>query len=515
MRKHIKMFLAVVLSLSLLILLSCKEASLGWGALDDALDMGRVNEHLIMLQSLADQNHGNRAPSTTGSLQAGQYLIAQLEAAGYLPTIQEFDYSVFSEASPPVFEQVAPLMAVYPPNDTGGFMTSYYSGPGDVVASVQPVGVVIPISADSPPDTSSSGCEPEAFADFVPGKIALLQRGTCYFLDKVANAEAAGAVGVILFNEGQTNRTDAFVVPVATGPLSIPVVFANYRIAEALYQQIQNGQDVRVHLKVDAVFDFMTTFNVLAETTGGDAAHTVLIGAHHDSVAEGPGINDNGTGVAALLELARLVAESGRIPRNQIRFAFWGAEEEGLLGSEFYVDNLSPEELAKISLYLNVDMIGSPNFIRFVYDGDGSNSPDPGPLGSAHIEALLLNYFAAQGLPIQPTPIDGSSDYGSFADRGIPVGGIYSGSSEIKTESQVAIYGGMAGEVCDPNYHTRWDSLENVNTEVVEQIMRAFAFALDVYGHSPLEDMVPRATRRADSPQVEYRARYKGPYTVR
>ena len=169
----------------------------------------------------------------------------------------------------------------------------------------------------------------------------------------------------------------------------------------------------------------------------------IVVGAHLDSVGVGPGINDNGSGSATILEIAEQMSKVK--PRNKVRFIWFGAEESGLLGSEAYVASLSQQERTQIAAMLNFDMVGSPNFVRFVYDGDLSNSPPlPGgaPEGSAQIERLFLDYFASQGLITEPTAFDGRSDYGPFLEVGIPAGGLFTGAEGIKTAQQAAIFGG-------------------------------------------------------------------------
>ncbi len=203
-----------------------------------------------------------------------------------------------------------------------------------------------------------------------------------------------------------------------------------------------------------------------------------MVGAHLDSVPQGPGIQDNGSGVAAILEIALQMAELGIEPRNRVRFAFWGAEESGLFGSEFYVANLSKRDIKDIALNLNFDMIGSPNFVRFVYDGDGSDTPLEGPNGSPNIEDVFLDYFAEQGLPTEATAFDGRSDYGPFIAVGIPAGGLFTGAEGIKSEEEVAIYGGTAGEQYDPCYHLACDTFDNISLEALDQMGDAAAHAV-------------------------------------
>lgn len=182
---------------------------------------------------------------------------------------------------------------------------------------------------------------------------------------------------------------------------------------------------------------------------------------------DGPGINDNGSGSATLLETPLQVVELGIEPRNTIRFAWWGAEEAGLVGSQYYVDNLTKAQAKDIELYLDFDMIGSPNYGRFVYDGDGSAFGIKGPTGSDDIEAVFADYFASQGLASEPTAFDGRSDYDAFITAGIPAGGLFTGAEDAKTEQQVGLYGGLATfnnepVSYDPCYHQACDSLDPI-----------------------------------------------------
>lgn len=481
--------------------------------LEASVDIKMVRYHQLMLQKIADSNNGNRFPGSPGFEQSVQYVKGWLEYSGYKPVIQEFDFPVYKDISAPVLNQVTPDSVIYPSDVPNGFITVGYSGSGDVTAAVQPVDLIIPMAAGNPPNTCTSGCETSDFAGFIPGRIALLQRGSCSFGVKAANAQAAGAVGVIIMNEGQPDRTDATRSTLGSYNITVPVVSLNYNIGAELYNLINTGMTVSVNLKVDGALETLKTFNIIADTPGGDDNHTVVLGAHLDSVSNGPGINDNGSGSAAILEVACKMGIMHIEPGYKVRFVFFSAEEEGLLGSEYYVSHLSSAELAKISMYLNFDMLASPNYVRYVYDGDGSDSPNPGPPGSEHIEKLFNDYFAACSLPTDPTVIAGSSDHGPFAERNIPVGGIYSGSSEIKSEEQVIKYGGTAGEPCDPNYHTPDDTEANLNYTIEEQMLKAIAYSVSFYSFTLLDTQMASNAHKAKNEQV-YHSTYKGPFAV-
>ena len=196
----------------------------------------------------------------------------------------------------------------------------------------------------------------------------------------------------------------------------------------------------------------------------------------------GPGINDNGTGSAALLALGLELADEK--PANKVRLAFWGAEERNLLGSEFYVGQLTQGQQQDIALYLNFDMIGSPNWGEFVYDGDDSDGvgAGPGPFGSAQIEALLSGYVEdRKRVPTEGTDFDGRSDYGLFIAVGIPSGGIFTGAEVPKTAAQAAKWGGTAGIAFDRCYHQACDTLSNVNRSILDKNADAVAFAVGRY----------------------------------
>ncbi|XAS65678.1 M20/M25/M40 family metallo-hydrolase [Micrococcaceae bacterium Sec5.8] len=222
------------------------------------------------------------------------------------------------------------------------------------------------------------------------------------------------------------------------------------------------------------------SFNIIADT-GGSAEHTVVVGGHLDSVREGPGINDNGSGVAAILEIARWMKETGFTPANRIRFAFWGGEEDGLYGSEHYVDELSTAEKGQTMANLNVDMMASPNGVRSVHDGDGSEFGDAGPAGSKQIEEVFLGFFQANSLPAESTVFDGGSDYDPFLQAGIPAGGLFSGDVEEKTRAQVQSFGGVAGKVLDSCYHQACDTTGNIDAVLLKDMAAALAYATATY----------------------------------
>ena len=272
---------------------------------------------------------------------------------------------------------------------------------------------------------------------------------------------------------------------------------------------IQAGQAVTVRVAVTAHVVNTQSYNVIADTPGGRADRVVVVGAHLDSVTEGPGVNDNGSGSAMDLEIAKQMQALGIKPTNKVRFAWWGGEEFGLLGAEHYVSTLPKSELKNIAVNLNFDMVASPNFVRFVYDGDGSATGTKGPSGSGAVAKVFLDYFASQGLPVEATVFDGRSDYGPFIDRGIPAGGLFTGAEGIKSAQEAAIYGGTAGQPYDPCYHQLCDQWPtNINSTVFEQMADA---AADATLQFAMTTSSPNGTSKASGSA----SKYKGSLLVR
>ncbi|PZF80326.1 M28 family metallopeptidase [Jiangella anatolica] len=445
--------------------------------LNKLITLEAVMGHLEELQEIGDDNGGNRASGLPGYAASVDYIVEQLEQAGYTPEVQAFQFEYFDERSE--LERVTPSPRTY---DEGSefIRADFDSG----VPQGEATGPLFPadlrLDAPSLPDnTSNSGCEASDFAGMAPGSVALVQRGFCGFNVKVLNAQAAGAAAVVVMNEGQAPGRVGLVGMIgdATG-LTIPAVFATFDAGASL--AATPGATVRV--KVDFTADTRTTWNVLAETTKGNPDNVVMAGAHLDSVQEGPGINDNGSGSAALLETAIQINRQNL--KNQVRFAWWGAEESGLLGSNFYVPNLSQAERDKIALYLNFDMVASPNYMFGIYDGDNSGgTAEEGfiPEGSAQIEDVFEQIYTRRNQPFNDSEFSGRSDYGAFIAADIPAGGLFTGAEIGKTEEQVEMYGGLAGVAFDPCYHSACDNLTGEGQD--EAVYDALAAEYDLVGN--------------------------------
>ncbi len=279
--------------------------------LRDAVTVAGVRAHQAALQAIADANGGTRASGTPGYDASAAYVADVLEGAGYSVRSQEFDYEFFVVDGPIVLDPVSPDLPAYDSGTEVDVME--YSGEGDVTATVTPIDLVLPPGAQD--NTSSSGCEASDFAGFTAGNIALIQRGTCFFRDKVDNAVAAGAAAVIIFNEGQPERTDLISGTLDPPQASIPVLDATFAVGNELAGLAATGLVARV--ATDVHVEQRTTTNVIADSTSGRTDRTVVVGAHLDSVVEGPGINDNGSGTAAILEIAVQMAELGISPATQ------------------------------------------------------------------------------------------------------------------------------------------------------------------------------------------------------
>ncbi|PXX54737.1 PA domain-containing protein [Nocardia tenerifensis] len=464
--------------------------------LADSVKAPNIKRHLQELQNIANANGGTRASGTPGFDKSSDYVAGQLRGAGYQVTVQKFDFPFFREKSTAAMSQVSPDAKTYKPttpgsSEVGDFATLTYSGSGNVQATVQAVDLTLP---PTPEPSSTSGCEAQDFAGFTAGNIALLQRGTCPFADKARNAQNAGAVGVIIFNEGQPGRTDAFAGTLGGPGFNIPVVGASFAVG----QDLASPANTVVKLKTDTESTTRTTNNIVAETKRGNADKVVMAGAHLDSVLAGPGINDNGSGTAGLLEVALQFAKVP--PKNKVRFAWWGAEELGLLGSEHYVASLSEADRSKIALYGNYDMIASPNYAYMIYDGSA------GPAGSVEIEKNLARYFDFLKIPHVPTALDGRSDYGPFMAVGIPSGGLFTGAEGIKTPEEQQMFGGEAGKAYDACYHSACDTINNindkaltVNTGAIAYSTATFAFSDNPPSRTPVAKTAPQQRGKADS----------------
>ncbi|WP_153397061.1 M28 family metallopeptidase [Ornithinicoccus halotolerans] len=425
-----------------------------------------VMEHQEAFQAIADANGGTRADQTPGYEASVDYVVDVLQEAGWDAEVVEFGY-------PGVDNLLHQLTPTDQTHAVGTRVTG--TGEGDVTGEVIPVDLSL---AD--PAASTSGCEATDFAGLnLSGSsdVALIQRGACAFQDKVQNAVDAGAEAVVIFNTG-TPGNEGLLDNITLGiDFDIPVVATSHDSGVGLSE---TGSTARV------MVDFVTrtSYNVIGELAGDNPDNVVMAGAHLDSVMAGPGINDNGSGSSALLEIAQVMGKLR--PENTVRFAWWGAEELGLIGSTEWVGQQSQEELDRIALYLNFDMIGSPNYVFQVYDANESSfeAPVPVPEGSEAIESLFESFYTLRGEPYDDSAFSGRSDYQAFINNGIPSSGLFTGAEVVKTEEQEAIWGGTAGAQFDPCYHLVCDTIENLSHHALEVNSDAVAFAVMTYAYS-------------------------------
>jgi Zn-dependent M28 family amino/carboxypeptidase len=458
--------------------------------LRQAISADGMFTHLQALQSIADDNGGNRASGFQGYGASVQYVLSQLRAAGYDPTVQVFDFVTFQELTEPELKEISPNAKEYTQDE---FITMSYSASGDTGEQT-----IVPVDINLvPPRASTSGCEDADFGSFPAGAIALIQRGTCTFAEKAVNAQEAGASGAIIFNQGNNDgRVDVLAGTLGETAqdglpdppdVTIPVVGISYPEGERLANEADptTGQIV-----VNAQSDRRQSSNVLADTATGNPDNVTIVGSHLDSVPAGPGINDNGSGSAFNLELAIQMKERKIKPTNRVRFAWWGAEESGLVGATRYVAAISDEAFAQIAANLNFDMLASPNHANFVYDGDFSDTPPPATApdvnpGAAKIEQDFVDYFDAQGVETEPTAFDGRSDYKPFQDNGIAAGGLFSGAEVAKSAEQVLKWGGLEGMAFDPNYHQPGDTSENLDLTGYETLADGAAHVVAKLAEDP------------------------------
>ncbi|OBB58670.1 amidohydrolase [Mycobacterium sp. 852013-51886_SCH5428379] len=428
---------------------------------------GRISADAMMadlqrLQEIADAHGGNRAFDTPGYDASVDYVVQTLRDSGF-------------DVQTPEFEVEVPF-AEKPELTVAG--RAVEAKPLEYTIGTPPPGVTGPLVVAR--SEASPGCTVEDYDGLpVQGAVVLVDRGECPFGVKQSVAAQRGAVALIVANNEDGDNWQATLG--ADTDVKIPSVGVTKVVGQGL-----RAEPGEVSLRLEAGVREGRTRNIIAQTKTGSTTDVVMAGAHLDSVPEGPGINDNGSGVAAVLETARRLGGSPEI-RNAVRFAFWGAEELGVLGSANYIESLDAEQLGDIALYLNFDMVGSPNPGYFTLDGDQSAPPDPNtgiprvPEGSAGIERTLAAYLDDAGKPAQDSAFDGRSDYGPFTSAGIPSGGLFSGAEVDKSVEQADVWGGEANRPFDPNYHKKTDTLNEIDRTSQEIHGRGAGFAVGLY----------------------------------
>ncbi|WP_407662446.1 M28 family peptidase [Mycolicibacterium palauense] len=471
--------LAAALS-ALLLLTSCAAGNHGAEPPEPAMSFARqlaaavkvdaLVEHLQRLQAIADEHRGTRADGTAGFDASVDYVVTALRNRGF-------------DVQTPQFQRLETLQPGHPRLTVGG--RTYEVDQASLLLRTPADGVrgrvLVP--------RNSAGCSPADYpgtpGSVAPGGIAVVDDTGCSVVAKHDAAVARGAAALVVISEGGRNGSPPglFGHGYYEG-MTIPVAVAGPEAGSAMRR---TSAPVRLLLDTEVVK--VVSHNVLAQTRTGSQHDVVVVGAHLDSVAEGPGINDDGSGVAAVLETA---LQLGPAPEtaNAVRFAFWGAEERRLAGSVDYVFGLSRTDLNDIALYLNFDMLASPNAGYFTYDGDQSGpvspqvDPDDVPAGSAGIERTLAGYLNLAGRRPADMPLAADTDYSPFLTAGVPIGGVTTGADQTMTNTQARLWDGTAGRPFDPNYHTAGDDVAAVNREALAVTAPAAAFAVATYAQS-------------------------------
>ena len=418
--------------------------------------------HLTKLQGIADDHGGNRALGSPGYDASVDYVANALRDKGFDVQTPEFEVRL-PFADEPVLTVAGATIAAKPLTFTIGTPPDGVSGP------------LVPARVEDSP-----GCTASDYDGLpVAGAVVLVDRGQCPFGGKQAAAAERGAVALIVANNEDGDEMGGTLGEKTD--VKIPVISITKASGERLRANPGNTT-----IKLNAGVRTERTRNVIAQTKTGSVTDVVMVGAHLDSVPEGPGINDNGSGVAAVLETALQLGSSPQV-NNAVRFGFWGGEELGLLGSNNYVQSLDVDALKDIALYLNVDMLASPNPGYFTHDGDqsgprdGNNGVPRVPEGSAGIERTLVAYLNDAGKPPEDTNFDGRSDYDGFTQAGVPAGGIFSGAESKMSDEQAERWGGEAGQLFDPNYHKESDTLEHIDRTALEINGGGVAYAIGIY----------------------------------
>eukprot|EP00457_Paulinella_chromatophora_P003037 gb/GEZN01003042.1/.p1 GENE.gb/GEZN01003042.1/~~gb/GEZN01003042.1/.p1 ORF type:complete len:714 (+),score=167.76 gb/GEZN01003042.1/:291-2144(+) len=425
-------------------------------------------------------DHAYRSVGTHGFAASVAYIRKQLEGAGYAVTQQDFSIKTWTLVGDPL------LFGNFAEDGNETNATQYMEGSDFTVlsygGSTPTDGLMGPVLI---PSADQQGCSEEDYSGWageeIANKIALISRGNCTFYNKARLAQDAGAAAILIYN----NAPGLFYGTASPehddqAYITIPILGLSQALGLLFLNALEQGG---LQIQMDVVTQTHTelTQNILVDTKTGDPDQVIVLGSHLDSVPQGPGINDNGSGSALTLHLALLFAKLNILPKNKVRFAWWGAEEIGLRGSNYYVDHLDPVELEKIAANINIDMLASPNYQLGVYNGSSDET-----LGSGHIQMLYHEYLKSRGVyGYTDVPFDGRSDYAGFQEQGIAAGGVFSGAEGLKTVQEAQDVGGTAGEPYDACYHQACDDVTNINQEGYLLLSQATAYVLQALFDHP------------------------------
>ncbi|KAF9431779.1 Leucyl aminopeptidase yscIV [Entomortierella beljakovae] len=444
----------------------------------DQLTTPAIFGHLEELYAIA-KKHNNSRSVTNGYLASAEYVQSQLHlvAADYCDiSTQKFKVPVWSELEVPELSSTGighDGTSIHYQNKVD-FQNFRYGGPSATLKkqSIQAV--------------ANNGCNSKDHKK-VKGKIAVIEEGgPCQLWDAAYLAEEAGASGILFYNNPKRKAllfSRIRIVAWKEGDplIGIPVLSITNSFGATL---IQNQDTVQLSLKTVNSQTVESTINVVCTSKGGDEDDTIVLGAHLDSVPEGPGMVDNGSGATSLLEIALVLARAEFKLKNKIIFGWWGAEEIGLLGSRHYVRELVKDKKKKkqIAMNMNFDMLASPNYVPYVHDGKTAPKELIGP--SSKIDHLLIEYFDHNKKGYEYTDMVAGSDFLPFLLEGIPSGGLLTGAGERKTMEQRTLFGGFANAPLDPCYHQSCDTLENVSKEALTTMSQAALYAIAQIGRA-------------------------------
>ena len=395
-----------------------------------------ITSYLHGLYNIGLNNNGSRTAGT-GYNASSDYILSKLNSDFYTVKKQYFDITELKEESPPLLKT---QFKTYKRHDEYELLYGYYGSVSVTDALLY--------------KAEKLGCDSSDFQNITKDSVALVKRGQCSFKDKANNAAYWGAKAIIVYN------VDNNVTMGNSGNTTIPVFMVSLEVA---HEWIVEQQFIKIDLNVNIHKYVYQTHNIIAYRRGFNDDSRVVIGSHLDSVQAGTGINDNGSGSTTILQIANTLAtENGRSFYNSVMFCWWAGEELGLKGSAHYVKNLPKEELKKIAMNLNFDMLGSINGAVLVYDGK-SAVDESIKSGSAYIQSILEQQFEHSIL----TPFDGRSDYGPFIENGIVAGGYFSGAEGLKTEEVRDMFGGSANVPYDSCYHKHCDTVFNIDLDLL------------------------------------------------
>jgi Zn-dependent M28 family amino/carboxypeptidase len=449
--------------------------------LEQCIRKAALWRHLSDLQQIADRNpdregHGNRNAGTSGYKASVAYVAALMRQAGYAVTIQQYAFTASVVRGTPAFQTAGKAYAL-----ERDWFVARLSGGGTLTAALEP------------PAGSASGCAPSDFAGFALGRIALLERGTCTFDTQVANAEAAGARAVVLYNtppglEESVRDGGAYEARLIEDA-RVPVVgVAAHQVGEELLRQYRAGRAPLAHIDIRADRRSIVDYNVIADSPLGDPNHVVSIEGHLDSIY-GAGILDNGSGSTTILEIALNLANTPT--RNRLRYIWFGGEELGLHGSHYYATNLSPAELHRLAFDVDVDVTATPNYDILVADPAFAHNVKNFPRNVVPQSKIGNDYFAEYfqhaGVPSQPARFgNDGTDSNSFSVVGVPNTGILTQQDCCKRTWETKLWGGYLGNYegdipsfnggCVDHPHRWCDNLSNNDPALFEAVSKAVAY---------------------------------------